>query len=350
MESSILNLRLASQQLINATFTHPKEVASWMGGMQAQDFNMAKWAIGIRIPGCTNKMVEDAFNIGEILRTHVMRPTWHFVAPEDIRWMLLLSKEKIKSSMKSRDADLGLTEKIIAQSKEIIQKALHGNKHLTREELTAALEDGKMHADSSRIYHYLMHAELDGIICSGALHGKEQTYALIEERVPQTQTFSKEEALAKLAKRYFASHGPATLQDFVWWSGLSTLEAKKGLEIIQPDCISEKIDSQTYWLVPSPREIPESSNFIHLLPAFDEFIISYRDRKAILSSENHSKAISSNGIFRPVIVHNGHAVGLWKKTSGKNKIVITPDYFQPIDGEIIDLMKEPFKRVETFFA
>ncbi|KAA6340009.1 hypothetical protein EZS27_012105 [termite gut metagenome] len=318
----IPHIRLMSQQLSGTVMQTPKDVVSWMGAMQAQDYDMAKWAVGIRFPGSTDKLVEEAFNKGEILRIHVLRPTWHFVVPENIRWMLSLSTDRIKSSSRSRDHDLEITEELYSQVNRIIQKSLEGNKFLTREAVGKALEEAGIAVDTSRMIHFMMRAEIEGVVCSGALQGKSHTYALLDECVPSTKPLHKEEALAKLAQLYFTSHCPATLQDFVWWLRLLQAEAKRGLESVKSGLVAEQINGETYWTANTWGNAPNSvDTSIYLLPTFDEYIISYRDRKAVLPLENHSKAISSNGIFRPTIVANGQVIGLWKRQNAKNKPV-----------------------------
>ncbi|KAA6348429.1 hypothetical protein EZS27_004121 [termite gut metagenome] len=318
-----------------------------MGAIQAQDYIMAKWAVGVRFSESTDKMVEEAFNKGEILRTHVLRPTWHFVAPENIRWMLSLSADRIKSSSRSRDRDLGITEELYSQVNRIIQKSLEGNKSLTREAMGKVLEEAGIAVDTSRMIHFMMRAEIEGIVCSGTLQGKSHTYALLDERVPPTKPLHKEEALAKLAQLYFTSHCPATLQDFIWWSGLLQTEAKKGLEAVKSGFVAEEMNGQTYWIADTFKNTPTSvDTSIYLLPAFDEYIISYRDRKAVLPMENHSKAISSNGIFRPTIVANGQVVGLWGKSNTKNKSV-TLSFFEQSN---ILTNNEINKAINTFNA
>jgi hypothetical protein len=343
----IAAIRLQSHQLSRVVSRTPKEIVSWMGAMQAQDYGMAKWAIGVRLPISTDKLIEEAFNRGDILRTHVMRPTWHFVTPEDIRGMLLLSAEKIKASSRSRDRELGITEALYDKSNQVIRKALEGNKHLTRKSLAEALEKANIAVDSSRMVHFMMRAEVDAIVCSGAMQGKEHTYALLDERVPAAPVISKEEALAKLAHSYFRSHCPATLSDFVWWSGLSLTEAKKGLEAVKQDFFTEEMDKQTYWISNTFKHIPNIEKSIFLLPAFDEYIIAYRDRKAVLPPENHSKAVSSNGIFRPVVVVNGQVVGLWKKSSSKKQPVVS-ECFGASDDSFQSLVETAVDRYKTF--
>jgi hypothetical protein len=319
----IPRIRLMSHQLSGTAMQTPAGVVSWMGAIQAQDYAMAKWAVGIRCPGSTDRTVEEAFNKGAILRTHVLRPTWHFVAPEAIRWMLSLSADKIKAASRSRDRDLEITGELYSQANRIILKSLEGNTFLTREAVGKALEAAGIAVDASRMVHFMMRAEIEGLVCSGALQGKSHTYALLDERVPPTKPLPKEEALAKLAQLYFTSHCPATLQDFVWWSGLLQTEAKEGLESVKSGFVAEQINGQTYWIAANTlKNAPDSADTsVYLLPAFDEYIISYRDRQAVLPLENHSKVISSNGVFRPVIVANGQAAGLWKKSNGNDEPV-----------------------------
>lgn len=325
----ISTLRLHNQQIAATNLKTPKELVGWMGAMQAQDFNQAKWAIGVRLPHLTEAQIESAFNNGEIIRTHLMRPTWHFVSADDIYWMLELTAPQIKSASKSRIRDLGLTEMVFGKSKEILAKILAGNQALTKEEISTQLIQFGISTEEQRLYHILMEAEIDSVICSGAMQGKKQTYALLEERVPVKRTLTKDEALALLAKKYFTSHGPATLPDFVWWSGLPVADARKALEMNKSDLFSETIGNDTYWFA-EPVSIPASlTNSVYLLPAFDEYLISYKNRSAAITIDHHKKAISNNGIFRPVIVVNGQISGLWKRTIKKDKIWIEPDHFRP---------------------
>jgi len=342
--------RLYSQQIAETKFKTAKEMVGWMGAMQAQDYAMVKWALGVRLPNSTDQLIESAIDKGEIIRTHLLRPTWHLVSADDIYWMLELSAPQIKAILKSRLRDLELTETVLSQTNTIIEKTLAGNNHLTREELAALFENAKIATNDNRLSHIMLQAEMEGIVCSGAIKNKKQTYALLPERVMKTKTLTREEALAKLAHRYFSSHAPATLQDFIWWSGLSVKDARNALEMIKPDFISETIDSETYWLTNSLSIPKKEKPAVYLLPAFDEFIISYRDRTASLVFENHKKAVSNNGIFRPVIVVNGQVTGLWKRTLKKDTVIIETDFFQPHDQTVIKLIEEKIKTFGSFLG
>ncbi len=338
--SEISSSRLRYQQITSSDFQTTRELVNWMGAMQAQDFNQAKWAIGARLPHVTEKQIEDAFNRGEIIRTHLMRPTWHFVSADDIYWLLELTAKQIKSITKSRHRDLGLTENELKKSKEVLAKSLEGNRSLTREELSDQLNRAEINTYEQRLPHILMDAEIDGIICSGPMNGKKQTYALLAERVTEKRNITTDEALALLAKKYFTSHGPATLADFTWWSGLPVSEARKALELNKSMLYSETIESDTYWFADAPKLLEPAPDNVFLLPAFDEFLISYKDRSASIKADHHSKAVSNNGIFRPIIVINGQISGLWKRTVKKDTVVIELDHFRPHNKKEILLIEQ----------
>jgi hypothetical protein len=346
--------RLVRQQIASSDFKTAKELVHWMGAMQAQDYNMAKWAIGVRVPGSTNQTIEKAIEKAEIIRTHVLRPTWHFVSANDIHWMLDLTGPRIKASLKFRQKHLELTDKILAKSNKVIEKALTGGKHLTRDELTSKLENSKIQLGDQRAGHILLAAELDKVICSGATNGKKTTYALLEERVPDSSKLTREEALALLTSRYFTSHGPATVKDFMWWSGLTLSDVKKGLEIVKGDFISEKIEQQTYWFTNSSHFSGMSTESVYLLPAFDEFMISYKDRTACLTLQHSKRAVSVNGILWPIIVINGQVMGTWKRIRGNKKSTIETEFFRKRNPEITKDVRNQIaaasEKVVSFFS
>lgn len=322
----ISSARLVSQQITAPSCESVQEVVSHLGAMQAQDYNMVKWAMCIRLPGFTDQMIREAADRGEILRTHLLRPTWHFVSAADIHWMLALTAPRIQASVRSMNKQLELTDDVIRKSNAIIENTLAGGKHLTRSELVTELKNNKLPTADNRASHLLFMAELEGITCSGAASGKYQTYALLSERVPAAKMPEREEALAMLAQRYFTSHGPATLKDFTWWSGLSAQDAKNALELIRSEFVAESIGTHTYWM--SGALVPtEPEDQVYLVPAFDEFIISYTDRSASLPHKHHSKAVSNNGIFWPVIVINGLVEGTWKRTIKKDKVLVHLHFF-----------------------
>jgi hypothetical protein len=329
-KSDIARMRLASQQIGGHACKTAEELVSRMGAMQAQDFNMVKWAIGVRLPGVSESTIEHAFNSGKIIRMHLLRPTWHLVPPGDIQGLLELTANRIKAAAASRHRQLELDEHLIMLSNATIEKALAGGKHLTRGELMSELEKVNIKAVNSRATHLMFCAELDGVVCSGRMRGGQQTYALLSERVPRVKSIGRDEALARLAGKYFTSHCPASAQDFAWWSGLPLGDARKAIDMIKGGFISGKIGDLTYWF---PNSLPEKAagDPVSLLPAFDEYIISYRDRSASLVFEHHKKAVSDNGVFRPIVVVNGLVKGIWKKTVKGNQVVVDVSLFQSVN-------------------
>jgi len=308
--------RLASQQLTGTNHTTPQEIVSWMGAMQAQDFPMAKWAIGIRLPGSTEQRIEAAINDGKILRIHVMRPTWHFVTAEDIYWLLELTAAQVKTAQSARDRQLELSAEVYAKSNQVIEKALSKARLMRREELLAELQKAGIATDQNRSAHLLAQAELDQIICSGPIQKGKPTYALLSERAPKKVSLSKDEALARLAQKYFASRCPATLQDFTWWSGLRATDAKLALDLVKGDFFAETIDGKTYYL-PENFNLPHyKAGWVHLLPTYDEYLVAYTDRGASVEAKyaKHMNEISNRGVFWPVIVMDGQVKGIWKRT------------------------------------
>ena len=297
--SDLVLTRLHNQKLSSTRFAKPVEVVRWFGAVQAQDFNAAKWALALRMRKATDASVEEAFNKGEILRTHVMRPTWHFVAPEDIRWLLQLTAARVNQKCGPNYRKFELDAAVFKRSNKIFVKALRGGTHLTRPALKSMLNaDGIDVSDPVRLAHILLRAELDGVICSGPRIGKQFTYALLEERARATKILERDEALAELARRYFRSHGPATLQDFVWWSGLTVEDAKRGIAQVGT--------------LDSARPKQSSPNSAHLLPAFDEYFVAYKDRQITAGS------LSTLDVLGPTFVIDGIAAGRWKRTnSGK---------------------------------
>lgn len=311
--------RLHNQKLSSPDCKTAVDVVRSLGAVQAQDFPAAKWALALRMRSATDRAIEDAFNEGQILRTHVMRPTWHFVAPEDIRWMLELTAPRVNARAGPYFRKYELDTAVFKRTNKILTKELQGGKHLTRAELRAALNKSGVAADDLiRLAHIMLRAELDGIVCSGPRVGKQFTYALIEERVPAAKSLTRDEALAKLTERYFTSHGPATLADFVWWSGLTAADAKRGVEMIDRALRQELLNDKTYLL---PRSTPATKSSAvypsHLLPAYDEYSVAYKHREAVAG-------------LGPTVIVDGKAAGTWKSTTGRQSVTITVTPSRPL--------------------
>jgi hypothetical protein len=332
MKNDILTHRLHNQCLSQTSFTDPARVVSWFGAVQAQDFAGAKLALGQRMRNPTEAEIDRAFDKGKILRTHVMRTTWHYVAPADIRWLLKLTAPRVHTANGYQYRALGISSSLIHQSQKILEKALKGGKYLTREELASALEQAGISSEIQlKITYLVLSSELDGILCSGPRRGKQFTYALLEERVPPAQALDREAALAELTRRYFTSHGPATLPDFVWWSGLTSTDAKSGLEMVRAELTSEKISDQLYWFKDVGEIKKESSPAIHLLPDYDEYGIGYTDRTLIYDTI-HDSLLDARGSFlaQYIIVIDGQIRGTWKRTLKRNSVMVEVNPFRAL--------------------
>ena len=346
----IARQRLHNQQITRHTFDKPDEVVRWLGAVQSQDYASEKWAVGQRVRGATDAAIEQAFTDGAILRTHLMRPTWHFVTPADIRWILDLTAPRVKAINTYHDRTLELDDALFARSNAVLAKALQGGKHLTRPELASILQQAGIATDDSRRFgHIVFRAELDQIVCSGARRGTQQTYALLDERAPNARVLAREEALAELANRYFTSHGPATLKDYRWWSGLTAADANAGLAMIKPQLIHETVDGQTYWFVPSPPTAEDLSATAPLLPNFDEYLVGYIDRSAAFDTQHTEKVgYRGNVLFYHTIVIDGRIVGTWKRTVKKNILTIVPRLFVPLSEAEACALTVAAERYGTF--
>ena len=304
--AELISQRLHNQRLSSPEFTRPADVVRWLGAVQAQDFAAAKWALALRMDEAADAAVEKAFNEGKILRTHVMRPTWHFVVPDDIRWLLQLTAPRVNIKAGPYYRKYELEAATFKRSHKALVKALQGGKHLTRRDLKTALSHSGVKVDDPvRLVHILMRAELDGIVCSGPRVGKQMTYALLDERVPATKALDRDEALAKLTRRYFESHGPATLQDFIWWSGLTAADARQGVALIDHD-FDEAVQAPRY-----------SKHSAHFLPVYDEYLVAYQDRSTVGDS------------LGPALIVDGKIAGTWKRTNDTINVQLWRTLTQP---------------------
>lgn len=342
----ISHQRLHNQHITRHQFTQPEEVVRYMGAMQAQDYEMSKWAVGVRLQQATNDLVEQALNDGRIIRTHVLRPTWHLVAAEDIRWMLDLTAPHVARLNSSMDRMLGLDERTYQKSNKIIEKALDQYSCLTREELMQHLKASGLDIHENRPAHYMFAAELSGLVCSGPRKGKQITYMLMDERVAASPKRTREENLAALALRYFKSHGPATIKDFAWWSGLNQTDVKKGIAACGKSLICENINNIDYWMTESSFATPVLA--VHTLPAFDEFMVGYSDRSPSVHPDTARMAILGNGIFKPILVSNGEVTGTWKRTVKPKQVLVEHEVLQPLKSPESTQIRDAFVGYATF--
>ncbi|HZV70632.1 MAG TPA: winged helix DNA-binding domain-containing protein [Saprospiraceae bacterium] len=346
----IIAHRLLNQQIAETTFTSPQEIVSHLGAMQSQDWAMAKWAIGLRLPGSKEADIEKAFNEGRILRTHMLRPTWHFVAPADIKWMQALTSPRVQAFNASYYRNNELDQKIFKKCNAIMVKSLRDHHYLTRNELNEEFKKAKINTDDLRLSLIMMNAELEGLICSGPRKGKQFTYALMDEKTPQVSTLKKDEALHKLTSIYFKTRGPAMIQDYTWWSGLTVKEAKEGLSSLGKKITSENIDGKEFFFFDQPLKDINKLNTTFLFPDYDEYGISYKDR----SIYNHPKALSDQKTKQPYFIHaicvNGYFGGSWNRPTGKNNNEIQIQALEHLTKKQLSEVKKAVKNYNLFFT
>jgi hypothetical protein len=332
----IIDYRLVNQQISHATAKTPEDVVLSLGAMQAQNYLGALWAIGLRLPNSTQTTVERAIVQKKIVRTWPIRGTLHFVSPADVRWMLDLLPEHTILSYQKR---IGLNEAVLKIGKHVLANAFKVQEQLTRDELYLAFKNSRVPALNNRDVqrHIIRKAGLDGLICFGSHNGKQPTFTLLDNRVPKSDSLTREEALTKIARKYFTGHGPATLKDFVWWSGLRMSDALAGIKMAAPHLTQEKVDGVCYWMSENILEFHDPSPTAHLLPAFDEYLIGYKDRSAVLSTQHSNKVVpGGNGMFLPVVLVDGQVVGTWKSASNASTIKVVLKLFNKLSSASLE--------------
>jgi hypothetical protein len=329
--SELLRLRLRSQRAIGEPHETPPDVVSWLGAVQSQDYAAAKWALAQRAATTTDATIDELFSAGAILRTHVMRPTWHFVAPADIRWLVQLTGPRVNALCAGYYRKMEIDSRLVVKSHRTIEKALAAGRYLTRAAIAEALRKaGVIRAADGplRVSFLVMRAELDGVICSGPRQGKQFTYALMEERVPRARPLARDQALGELVSRYFISHGPATVKDFAWWSGLTAADARTGLEIAAHALEHVEVDGTPYWMARDmPADVASTRDAL-LLPVYDEALLSYRDNREGPAGKM-KQMTQDNG--RTVVV-GGRAVATWRRTTGRKVVTVDVRPFEPLSA------------------
>ncbi|WP_379150805.1 winged helix DNA-binding domain-containing protein [Paenibacillus sp. sgz5001063] len=315
MNTDIAVRRLANQFIHSSASMEPEEVVRRLGALQAQDYLQAVWAIGLRTPSATLVQVEQAVAERKIALTWTLRGTIHFVPPEDVKWMLQLCAPRLLRQAVRRMEQLELDEKSLERARKIIYNALKNGESARRPDLLALLEAGGIHTGGQRGYHILWHSAYTGLICFGPRSGKQQTFVLLDRWVEHSRELSYEESLSELALRYFTAHGPATVQDFAWWAGLSLKEARAGLDTVKSKFETNVLTGTEYWSPSSTAGQTPTLSEVHLLPGFDEYVLGYSDRSAVLEPETAPLIVpGNNGVFLPTIAAGGQIIGTWKRT------------------------------------
>lgn len=343
----IANSRLYNQMIAGSLHHTPEQVVKKMGAMQAQDYMQAVWAIGLRSPATKLADIESAIADRKIILTWTLRGTLHFVPAEDVKWMLQLSAPRLASQTKRRMAELGLDDQTLERCREIIVDALKGGKQMDRSVLLQLIEEEGIHTGNQRGYHMLWNSAYQGLICFGPMNGKQQTIVLLEEWVPDCRELSYEQSLQELALRYFTARGWATVQDFAWWAGITLTDARRGLEFVKSELLSEDIEGSKYWMSTHRLTPWDEDSGVYLLPGFDEYILGYKDRSAVLEPETAPLIVpGNNGVFLPMIVVSGQVIGTWKRSIKKKGIEIVIHPFR----ELGNAEKAVFKAAERYAA
>ena len=280
-----------------------------------------------------------------------MRPTWHFVDPADIRWLLKLTAPRVHQASGYQYRILELDPEVRARSRAVIERVLAGGRSMTREELGRALAEAGILGTRLRLGYMLIDAELEGLICSGPRKGKQQTYALLEERVPPSRPRARDEALAELARRYVEGHGPAQIADLAWWSGLTKADARKGLDLATPPLVREHDGERTFWVSPEePAATDVDRPVLHLLPNYDELLVSFRDRTDAMDPGLPPPARVAQVILAHIIVRDGLVVGGWRRVDEGPSVRLEPDYLVALDAREQEALGAAVRRFETYLG
>jgi hypothetical protein len=330
----IAHRRMHNLRLSGPPFEAPEDVVRWLGAVQSQDYGPAKWSVAERTGGVADAAMDRAFADGIILRTHVLRPTWHFVLPADIRWMLALTAPRVHALNAYYYRRLGLDDAVLEKCTALLVGALQGGNQLTRRELDAVLQRAGVATGGFRLAYVLMNAELNGVVCSGALDGRQHTYSLLAERAPQADSLTHDEALAELTFRYFSSHGPATAKDFRWWSSLTAADVKQGLELVGSRLEQEVVDGVPYWFAPSAPCPKAPSPTVHLLQGYDEYVVAYsKSKQAVDVAGAAGSRADDVAVFNHVVILDSQVAGRWKRTLKRSSVVIEAALYAPFDED-----------------
>ncbi len=341
---------MENQFITNNKTSTPLQIVRRMGALQAQDYEAALWAIGLRCGGKTTVSdVQLALENAEIVRTWLFRGTLHIGAHEDVRWMIEPCSARLNRTAVLRDQKLGLSQDMIEKTKSVLVDALKGRKILTRTEMYEIFERNGVPSTNNLGYHMLYRASWDGLICFGPQKGKEQTFVLLDEWVKKLRICPEEDVLKELAVRYFEGHGPATISDFAWWTGIKMPEAREGIEKATR-LIAEEVDGKTYYSFREKSTVKFEDGKTVLLPAFDEYVLGYTDRTQLADNgkSKEAKLVHSNGVFLPTILSEGKIIGTWKKQKKGNVMKIYIEPFDLVHKHLLSDLKEATESYGNF--
>lgn len=346
--SEIALRRFHGQRLAGVRPADPVELVRYLGAVQAQEYALAKWSVGQRTEVPDDAAVQRAIDDGRILRTHALRPTWHFVAAEDILWVQAATAHRVHAFNGMYYRQHGLDDELAAKANEVIVRSLAGGNNLTRKEISEALARDGIEATGVRLGLIVMRAELEGLIANGPMRGKQHTYALVSERAPNALRLAPEEALAELARRYFAGRGPATVKDFSWWSSLTVTEARRALALIGNELVSEEVAGRTYWLRPGQKPRAARSPYAQVVQGLDEYTIGYSESRDVVNPAGQSSGIVSENVVVHSIILDGMVVGLWRRELNPREIRAEVSLVGELNQAQRTAIEEAFTRYGTF--
>ncbi len=319
----IAHRRLRNGGLWAKPFADPKAVVSWFGAVQGQDYEPAKWSLASRCRDVLDADVDRLIDEGKILRTHALRPTWHFVAPEDIRWIQALTAPRVHVANATPYRNFGIDELLRSRTQDLLERWLGEEGELTRPEIGARLGAEGIEAEGPRLAYILMHAELEAVICNGARRGKQHTYALVARRAPQAVTLDPDEALAELTWRYFSSHGPATIDDFRWWSSLTVADIRRGLDLVGDRLSPQDVAGMTFWSTDRSPFTRSRGPTVQLLQLLDEYVVGYRSSRYVLDLAGLFKAMPEGRAFAMWLLFiDGQIAGEWQRKIGTGSVEV----------------------------
>ncbi len=306
-------IRLLNQQLAAPQFSDPAQVVSHMGAIQAQEYRMMRWAVAMRTRKPSARAFKAAFDDGRIIRLHLMRGTWQLVSADDYWWMLDLCAPKaiavIRGWMSSNR--ISIPEKEQMDIRDILAQTAADKGSVTKEDFVQALDERDIHMDAHRLSYHIRMAELTGTLCSGDLLPMKATYALTANKVKSMARIDRDEALMRFTRNYFQSRQPATLEDFVWWSGMNISDCRKGVALLGNTIHAVKWKGREFYLTDDCRTRGFRTGKCLLIPPYDEYLIGYKSRDIVLPTEHTHRAHNNSGIFQPIIAHDGIICGNW---------------------------------------
>ena len=306
-------IRLLNQQLVAPQFSNPAEVVGHMGAIQAQEYRMMRWAVAMRTCKPSHQAFKKAFDDGRIIRLHLMRGTWQLVAADDYWPMVDLFAPKAIAVTKGwmSSNKVSISDEELMRVREILSDTASALHSATKEDFERALAERQIAMDDHRLSYHIRMAEMSGVLCSGNLHPMKATYALSADKVKAAGRMDRDEALMRYTWKYFQSRQPATLEDFVWWSGLNIGDCRRGVMLLGNKIHVEKWRGRAFYLTDACRTRGFRTGKALFIPPYDEYLISYKSRDVVLPEEYRHRAHNNSGIFQPVIAHDGIICGNW---------------------------------------